>query len=318
MHALRTAAVALALVAGIASAQTIDHTSIPGVASYSQQTMDQIGQLNWYFIHASVGNNILEGISGNNSLNNLDPGRYQLTKQTLSTANGLPTPPSPTQPGKIYEHLWTSGGTSAQKMANFQTAVEAGWQAPAVDVAFMKFCYLDGIYGLGSPANSVSNIANKANDYLTMMSSLEQSHSGTRFVYMTMPLLVWRPADDPYIIPNYYDSLEIINAYNDVVRAYCEQNGKLLYDIADIEAHDPNGNETTFEYHGKTLQAGYRGYFWANPDNPTSNHGHLGNVIGKRQVALGLYAIGAEIVPEPASMMLLLAGAGAVLARRRR
>ncbi|MCP4642638.1 MAG: hypothetical protein GY851_19490, partial [bacterium] len=80
--------------------------------------------------------------------------------------------------------------------------------------------------------------------------------------------------------------------YNDAVRQYCITNGKFLFDIADIEAHDPSGVEQTYESGGSTYQKLYSGY--------TSDGGHL-NSTGAERVAMGWYAAAASQTTPPVS-----------------
>ncbi|MDQ1335222.1 MAG: hypothetical protein QG552_2172 [Thermodesulfobacteriota bacterium] len=69
-------------------------------------------------------------------------------------------------------------------------------------------------------------------EYLTPMSSLEMDYPGVAFVYMTGHVDHWDDADN--------------KAANAVIRDYCQTNGKILYDFADIESHDPDG--TFYEF----------------------------------------------------------------------
>ncbi len=67
------------------------------------------------------------------------------------------------------------------------------------------------------------------NTYLSLLSGLEQDFSGVRFIYMTGHL------DGSGADGN-------LNQRNEQIRAYCKNNGKVLYDFADIESYDPDGN----------------------------------------------------------------------------
>jgi len=64
-------------------------------------------------------------------------------------------------------------------------------------------------------------------EYLDPMSQLEQDYPHVTFVYMT----------------GHVDHSDDANnkAANQVIRDYCRANGKVLYDFADIESHDPDG-----------------------------------------------------------------------------
>ncbi len=67
------------------------------------------------------------------------------------------------------------------------------------------------------------------NAYLNAMNQLEQDYPGVVFVYMTGHL------DGTGAEGN-------LHQMNELIRDYCRNNGKLLYDFADIESYDPDGN----------------------------------------------------------------------------
>jgi hypothetical protein len=116
------------------------------------------------------------------------------------------------------------------------------------------------------------------------LASLEASYPDTLFVYTTMPLTTASDADNVKR-----------NQYNLAVRQYVVDHDKYLFDIADIEAHDLNGNPQTFQSGGQTYQKLYSGY--------TSDGGHL-NTTGRQQVALGWYAMGALIASPQEALTL--------------
>lgn len=64
--------------------------------------------------------------------------------------------------------------------------------------------------------------------YLSPMSQLETDYPGITFVYMTGHL------DRTGVTGN-------LNLRNEQIRDYCRNNGKVLYDFADIESYDPDG-----------------------------------------------------------------------------
>ncbi len=65
--------------------------------------------------------------------------------------------------------------------------------------------------------------------YLEQMDSLERSHRNVHFIYMTGHLE--GTGEDGKL-----------NRNNNIVRSYCIENGKMLYDFADLESYDPDGN----------------------------------------------------------------------------
>ena len=67
------------------------------------------------------------------------------------------------------------------------------------------------------------------NTYLTTMSQLEQDYPNVIFMYMTGHLDGSGPTGNLYV-------------RNNQIRAHCEINNKALFDFADIESYDPDGN----------------------------------------------------------------------------
>src|SRR5437879_13299747 len=76
------------------------------------------------------------------------------------------------------------------------------------------------------------------------------------------------------------------NAFNDRLREWVRQNGRVLFDIADIETHGLDGKPSTFQYRNKTCQRLC--------DEYTTDGGHL-NEKGRQAVAGGFYAMSAAL-----------------------
>ena len=75
--------------------------------------------------------------------------------------------------------------------------------------------------------------------YLDLMNRLENDYPNIRFVYMTGHV-------DGLIKGNPWEIVTYLR--NKQIRDYCRENGKVLYDFADIESYDPDGN-----YYGDKL-----------------------------------------------------------------
>jgi hypothetical protein len=173
-------------------------------------------------------------------------------------------PPVPTVAGTVYECGRGNPGWQ-DKLTIFDNSVRiSGWRLTAVDAVMDKLCYID-------PDADVAS-------YLATMDALALAYPTTAVVLATMPLTVDEDADNV-----------ARNLYNQAVRAHAAANGALLYDIADIEAHDPAGVEQTFVSGGQTYQKLYSGY--------TTDGGHLSTALGRQWVASGWYAAAATLTP---------------------
>jgi hypothetical protein len=209
--------------------------------------------LKWYFAHASVGENILEGLA---ELHKADPNTYPI--RAIPTEGNCPTT---TEPGVIYEHNRGNPSWRA-KFDGFHSAVSKEWHSPLVNVAVNKLCYIDQHASLRY--------------YLNSMTSLEAACPQTVLVFTTIPLTVAEDGD------NY-----LRNAFNTRLREWCRANGRILFDLADLEAHDPDGAACQFNYRGKVCQRLSKHY--------TVDGGHLENSQGRQLVAKGWYALGLAV-----------------------
>lgn len=249
--------------ASAAAAQVVDHGDVEELAALPQCALDGVGAQRWLFTHASVGGNMVAGLD---DLAALDPVRFQLATVGVGYDDGglaAEAPPATTVPGTVYDCQRGNPGWQ-DKFAIFDNSVRnAGWHADAVDAVLDKLCYIDE----GASAAA----------YLASMDALAVSYPTTAVVYATMPLTTGEDADNV-----------LRNQYNEAVRAHCTAIGALLYDLADIEAHAPDGTEQTFESGGGTWQKLFSGY--------TDDGGHL-DVDGRQRAARGWYATAATLAP---------------------
>ncbi len=247
-----------------ARGQIVDHSAIDAVLELPQCVMDGIGTQRWFFTHASVGGNLLEGLD---DLATANPARFQLATAGVGYDGAhlrADPPPLPTVAGTVYECGRGNPGWE-DKFTIFDNSVRlAGWRQGAVDAVMDKLCYID-------PNANVTT-------YLAMMDALAMAYPTTALVLTTMPLTVDEDGDNV-----------LRNLYNQAVRAHAASTGALLYDIADMEAHDPDGVEHTFVYGGQTYQKLFAGY--------TGDGGHLDLELGHRRVAQGWYAAAAALAP---------------------
>jgi hypothetical protein len=108
------------------------------------------------------------------------------------------------------------------------------------------------------------------------MTNLEAAYPEMVIVYVTIPLTTGTDND------NY-----LRNVYNDGLRDWVRANDRVLYDVADIEAHDTNGVVVTFTYNSRVCARLCDAY--------TSDGGHL-NTPGRQLVARGFYALAGALL----------------------
>jgi hypothetical protein len=221
-------------------------------ARFTPQGSQKAAKLGWYFAHASVGANMVDGL---NDLNKKDGGSYTYTTFFCEKAA-----PGEIKPGTVYEHNRGNPGWKA-KFDQFEDCISKGWHFPKVDVVMNKLCYIDQFASFKY--------------YVHSMTNLEAGFPETVFVYMTMPLTTAEDGDNG-----------LRNGFNERVRAWTKENGRVLFDIADIEAHDSNGQACTFVRKNKTCQKLCGEY--------TGDGGHL-NETGRQLVAKGFYALAAAL-----------------------
>jgi hypothetical protein len=124
----------------------------------------------------------------------------------------------------IYNHGYMTGGIKAEDLGNPDRTAWAEATRnylrdyPEVNVVIWAWC--GQVY-----TASESDIKT----YLTLMSELETDYPGVKFIYMTGHL------DGEDITSN-------LHVRNDQIRKFCRDYNKILYDFADIESYDPDGN----------------------------------------------------------------------------
>jgi len=230
----------------IADSIVIDHNAVDA-SVIPQAWLDEARVLVTFFNHRSIGNNILDGIA---DLQAQDPGRYSISVQY---SNG-------TAPG-INHYQAGANQQPLEKIAGFASNVKDGH-----DTAFMKFCVGDFKPWSSYEADDIWYA------YRDMMIAEQAEHPGVTLVWWTSPLTT--QADGR--------GLENFAEFNEYVREYVNANGGVLFDIADIESHDPDGNPVT----SGGYEAMYNGY--------STDGAHL-NEPGRQRVASAMWWLLARI-----------------------
>ena len=193
-----------------------NHTNINAIP---QAAIEQAkANLHIVYGHTSHGSQITDGMTG-------------LVEFANNGGRGLNLPQN------IFQ--WNNGGTGG--------ALDLHDGGLYRDVGYYPDWYNSVTAYLDNPANADVNVVMYSwcgqvtdkyryntlhSEYLNPMSELETMYPHVTFVYMTGHVDIWADADN--------------KAANQVIRDYCIQNDKVLYDFEDIEHYNPDG--TYFEY----------------------------------------------------------------------
>lgn len=272
---------------GEGPARIIDHTNYDPTGQ-DDDAITEAASLKVYFEHASVGQDIVgdsdaESSTGTDNDGSGDCGFRSLFLQDDRFLcdrmsyfyNDEGSGGESTDPGWFTTHsgllsLRRQNPAPSVKVDNFVARLD-GDMTSAVDVAMLKFCYIDvDEYSTKVP---VTNGLAFANALIGDIEALESAHTGLVIPYWTMPLQTDR-------------SFAARDAFNARIRAYCESNGRWLLDIADIQSH-----LTTDATEAPRLVTGYEAMY---PAYATDDGGHLSDA-GKLKLAKAYWSLLAAI-----------------------
>ncbi len=220
----------------------IDHRCL-NIHQIPQAALDNVRTQDILFLHQSVGKGLTgaDDSSGHglDELETENSGRYSLPR-TFADCNP-----------DVLDETWfeshnglghtLAGGRYGNfhpddKVSDFNNKIRNEGFSTRVDIAMMKFCYVD-----------FENYTAQHNWdlYRPIMDALEQDYPGIIFVWCTAPMVAYETGgqDNPGLNTK-------INGYNAFVRNYCIANNKILFDIADIESHRADGAYCTDPAHG--------------------------------------------------------------------
>ena len=217
-----------------------------------------VAQERVYFGHQSVGKNVLDGL------------------RELSAAQGVAVqvtevPQASSLKGPGVGHLFVpENGDPLLKLANFEKALGEG---SAVDIALVKFCYVD--------IKADTDMRALFAAYQKTIAELRARNPRTTFVHVTLPLTTVQSGPKAWAkrlmgrAP--YGTIENVkrDEYNTLLRrAYAGREP--IFDLARVESIDPSGRQATVEWDGKVAPAMVAAY--------TDDGGHL-NHAGKLRAA---------------------------------
>lgn len=212
----------------VSKAVVADHTVIAKFAQIPQSAINSAASIKTLFMHQSTGGLIeysgLECLAGLHG----DPASFPAECVTYADNRDAGTWPWYDNTKFNWEE-WpdVTIADSILKMDQFVSVVHE--QAGTYQVIGMKYCYTDGW-------NQSDNV--DQNYYINKMLALESQYPNKVFMWATSAL--W--AEPGGACNNIFNSCQGIYDFNQQIRAYAKAHNKPLYDIADIESHDSNGN----------------------------------------------------------------------------
>jgi len=208
--------IAAACQLGAQQAIIIDHTCTD-ISKIPDYWLEKAKELTTHYSHTSHGSQIPTGLD---ALETMFPVKYSFARRMSGSSAGLPPIEDPPairiydgNPPETYiepEDYWR--GTSA--LDRTRAVVSTG----DYDYSMWVWC---GQVSYESDAY--------VNEYLAAISQLESEFPGVRFIYLT----------------GHTDGSGVdgdLNLHNNMIRSYCINNNKILFDFADIESYDPDGN----------------------------------------------------------------------------
>ncbi len=180
-----------------------DHSTIAQFESIPSSVIDQIKANHYlYYGHTSHGSQIVTGMS-------------MLMDETplydFNNGEGTLT---------LEELTGVDLGTGSEATSAWVTYTRNHLDLPGCQTNVVIWSWCGGV-SISDPVN--------INNYLNNMTQLENDYPQVTFVYMTGHLDGSGPDGNLYIL-------------NNQIRDYCINNGKVLFDFADIESYDPDGN----------------------------------------------------------------------------
>ena len=231
--------------------------------------LERVAHRRIFFGHQSVGGNLLEGVR----------------QLAASAGTGLRIAGAPNAgavpPATLGHALVAENGDPLRKLQSFEQAMGTG---PAgVDIALMKFCYVD----FGPETDAAALFAR----YRSTVDALQARNPGTTFVHVTTPLTDVQRGPKALLkrllgrAP--YGALENLRReeYNALLRR--TYGGKEpVFDLARIESTAPDGTVVTVAWQGRTAPAMTPEY--------TDDGGHL-NAVGRLRAARELVSVLAAV-----------------------
>lgn len=220
-----------------------------------------------FFGHQSVGDNIVKGLCN-----------LQMSNKSfkLKIIEGDYIDPAADNVGGVLFHAKIGHNKDPKsKLLEFREILKKD-HAGILDIAFMKFCYLD--------IQANTDIKELFAYYSSFFSKLEKEHPNIQFLHFTVPLIT-KPTGIKSKIKSMIgmavygidDNIKR-NEFNELMR---NKYGAKVFDIAALESTYPDGKRSTFNKYKKT--------YYALASEYATDRGHLNAKFGKSIASKLLY-----------------------------
>ncbi len=238
--------------------------------------LESMGRHRIYFGHQSVGWNLVDG------LKQLSAQAGVPIRWVEVEAGPLAVPAGSFGHGPVEEN-----GNPEKKLESFARVLGSG-PASAVDVALVKFCYVDFRSDTDAPRLFAR--------YQSTVADLARRHPGTTFVHVTVPLTTTQGGPKALVkrllgkAPGGVAENARREEFNALMRqAY--QGREPLFDLAAVESTGPDGARTVVEWSGRSIPVLAEAY--------SEDGGHL-NQAGRLRAARELVGVLARVPSGPA------------------
>ena len=226
-----------------------------------------------YFGHQSVGNNMMSGVE---SLKKSGSDLAKLRAVEIQAASEIAGP-------GIYHSKIGKNRDTQSKIQGFEEILKSG-VGEAVDVAVMKFCYVDIV--------AETDVKALFSAYREAMERIQKRHPKLTLLHATVPLTVHgsglRGKLRAWIKGDATNARRM--EYNELVRNHFGKEGK-VFDIAAAESTLADGTRVTFRHDGRICEAISPKY--------AAGAGHLNDAGGQHVAAEFLRTIGRSLNSSP-------------------
>lgn len=263
-------------------------------SSYDLSMFDTVRTKKIVFAHKSCGYNFVSGLE---TLSSNNPTRYHFN--FFSTGTNWYTDTTNLTAGTLYHGDVQQTSTTSNEYPTCKAKwffdklnmlqVNGNTYSSDADIAFVKFCFtdLDGscredhpdcdLTGYTSPCD-VNNVFAV---YRSYMEDLQSTYPNCTFVWVTAPLRT-----ECSVNWEKNDALKR-HQYNELVRAYVNENGGYLWDIADIESYGSTEDKATCDTTGGIVPLMHPEW--------SSDGGHF-NAAGQVRLAYSMWSLWTAIV----------------------